>query len=46
MFDVSSRITYSNVPKWFKDLTRSFEGIEIVLVASKVDIEERKVKVD
>jgi len=32
MFDVCSRITYSNVPKWYKDLTRVCENIPIVLV--------------
>jgi len=44
MFDVCSRITYSNVPKWYKDLTRVCEGIPIVLVGNKVDIKDRKVK--
>jgi len=44
MFDVCSRITYSNVPKWYKDLTRVCEAIHIVLVGNKVDVRERKVK--
>ena len=44
MFDVCSRITYSNVPKWYKDLTRVCENIHIVLVGNKVDVRERKVK--
>lgn len=44
MFDVCSRITYSNVPKWYKDLTRVCENIPIVLVGNKVDIKDRKVK--
>ena len=44
MFDVSSRITYSHVPKWYNDLTRVSENNKIVLIASKVDIEDRKVK--
>lgn len=36
MFDVCSRITYKNVPKWYKDLTRICENIPIVLVGNKV----------
>jgi len=44
MFDVCSRITYKNVPKWHKDLTRICEGIPIVLVGNKVDVKDRKVK--
>lgn len=44
MFDVCSRITYSNVPKWYKDLTRVCEAIPIVLVGNKVDVKDRKVK--
>lgn len=44
MFDVTSRITYKNVPKWFKDITRICEGIPIVLVGNKVDEKNRKVK--
>lgn len=44
MFDVCSRITYKNVPKWYKDLTRICENIPIVLVGNKVDAKDRKVK--
>lgn len=36
MFDVTSRITYKNVPKWYKDLTRICENVPIVLVGNKV----------
>jgi GTP-binding nuclear protein Ran len=36
MFDVCSRITYKNVPKWYKDLTRICENVPIVLVGNKV----------
>merc|ERR1711874_131095 len=44
MFDVCSRITYQNVPKWYKDLTRVCENIPIVLVGNKADVKERKLK--
>ena len=44
MFDVTSRITYSNVPKWHKDLTRVCENVPVVLVGNKVDVKDRKVK--
>merc|ERR1711865_793244 len=45
MFDVTSRISYKNVPVWFRDLMRVCEAIPIVLVGNKVDVKERKVKV-
>ena len=44
MFDVCSRITYQNVPKWYKDLVRVCENVPIVLVGNKVDVKDRKVK--
>ena len=44
MFDVTSRITYKNVPNWHRDLTRVCENIPIVLVGNKVEIKDRKVK--
>ncbi|KAJ3386376.1 GTP-binding nuclear protein gsp1/Ran [Lobulomyces angularis] len=44
MFDVTSRITYKNVPTWHRDLVRVCDNIPIVLCGNKVDIKERKVK--
>eukprot|EP00744_Colponema_vietnamica_P023225 GILI01033547.1.p1 GENE.GILI01033547.1~~GILI01033547.1.p1 ORF type:complete len:218 (-),score=48.56 GILI01033547.1:69-722(-) len=44
MFDVTSRITYRNVPVWYRDLTRVCENIPIVLVGNKVDVQDRQVK--
>ena len=44
MFDVTSRITYKNVPKWYKDLQRVCDNIPVVLVGNKVDVVDRKVK--
>jgi len=44
MFDVTSRITYKNVPNWHRDLVRVCENIPIVLCGNKVDMKDRKVK--
>jgi GTP-binding nuclear protein Ran len=44
MFDVTSRISYKNVPNWHRDLVRVCENIPIVLVGNKVDVKDRKVK--
>lgn len=44
MFDVTSRITYKNVPNWHRDLVRVCENIPIVLVGNKVDVKDRKVR--
>ena len=41
MFDVTSRITYKNVPNWHRDLTRVCENIPIVLCGNKVEIKVR-----
>mmetsp|Transcript_47938 Transcript_47938/g.147996 ORF Transcript_47938/g.147996 Transcript_47938/m.147996 type:complete len:185 (+) Transcript_47938:45-599(+) len=44
MFDVTSRITYKNVPNWHRDIVRVCENIPIVLVGNKVDVKDRQVK--
>ena len=44
MFDVTSRITYKNVPNWYRDITRVCENIPIVLCGNKVEVKDRKVK--
>merc|ERR1711962_1097961 len=44
MFDVTSRVTYKNVPNWHRDLVRGCENIPIVLCGNKVDIKDRKLK--
>ncbi|KAJ1824828.1 GTP-binding nuclear protein gsp1/Ran [Coemansia sp. RSA 2675] len=46
MFDVTSRITYKNVPNWHRDLVRVCENVPIVLCGNKVDIKERKLAGD
>merc|ERR1711900_74869 len=44
MFDVTSRITYRNVPNWHRDIVRVCENIPIVLCGNKVDVKDRQVK--
>lgn len=44
MFDLTSRVTYKNVPVWYRDLVRVCENVPIVLVGNKADIKNRKVK--
>lgn len=44
MFDVSSRITYQNVPRWYQDLKRECPSLPIVLVGNKVDLPDRELK--
>ena len=44
MFDVTSRITYKNVPNWHRDLERVCENIPSVLCGNTVAGKERKVK--
>lgn len=47
IFDVSSRITFKNVPRWYKDLINIMKAdIPIVLLGNKVDLEDRKVKIE
>ena len=44
MFDVTSRVTYKNVPNWHRDIVRVCENIPIVLCGNKIDIKDRRVK--
>ncbi|CAF2999841.1 unnamed protein product [Rotaria sp. Silwood2] len=44
MFDVTSRITYRNVPQWHKDIIRICGNIPIVLCGNKIDVKDRKLK--
>merc|ERR1711998_217307 len=44
MFDVTSRLTYKNVPTWYRDLIRICEGIPVVLCGNKVDVKNRQIK--
>ena len=42
MFDLTSRDTYRNVPKWHKDLVKVCPKIPICLVGNKADVKDRK----
>ncbi len=43
MFDVTSRITYQNVPNWHRDLSRVCDNIPIALIGNKTDMSDHKV---
>ena len=42
MFDVTSRVTYKNVPNWHRDLVRVCENIPIVLTG-KLELACRRI---
>jgi len=44
MFDVTSRMTYKNVPNWHRDIVRVCDNIPLVICGNKVDIKDRKVR--
>lgn len=44
MFDLTSKETYKNVPKWFKIFARACGTFPTVVIGNKVDIEEHAVK--
>ncbi|EGC46348.1 small G-protein Gsp1p [Histoplasma capsulatum var. duboisii H88] len=47
MFDVTSRITYKNVPTWCRELRETAgDEIPIVLCGNKVDVKGRKMRYD
>jgi GTP-binding nuclear protein Ran len=43
-FDVTARMTYKNVPNWFRDFVRVVPDAPIVLCGNKVDVKDRVVK--
>ncbi|XP_066372855.1 GTP-binding nuclear protein Ran-3-like [Miscanthus floridulus] len=44
MFDVTSRLTYKNVPTWHRDISWVCENILVVLCGNKVNVKNRQVK--
>ena len=44
MFDVTSHISYENVPELQSELNRVFGNIPIVMRGNKVDMQDRKVE--
>ena len=46
MFDVTSRVTYVDVPRWYQDVTRVCGTIPTVLIGNKSEDPDRKVKTE
>lgn len=44
MFDVTCRLTYKNIPMWYRDIRRVCPNIPILLVGNKVDVHNRQVR--
>ena len=44
MFDVSSRISYKQIPSWYRDIRRVESDIPVILIGNKIDINDRQVK--
>ena len=44
VFDVTSRESYKDIAKWYKDVVRVCPNIPVVIVGNKIDSSERKVK--
>lgn len=44
MFDVTCRLTYKNIPMWYRDIRRVCPNIPILLVGNKVDVNNRQVR--
>jgi GTP-binding nuclear protein Ran len=44
MFDLTSRISYKNVPRWYDSIIRVCGDIPIILIGNKADLDYRKVK--
>lgn len=46
MFDLTSRITLKNIPKWHRDISRVVSNIPVVIVGNKRDDENCKIASD
>lgn len=44
MIDVTSRMSYRSLPNWYREITKACGCIPIVIVANKVDVQERQLK--
>ena len=43
MFDVTARVTYTHVSKWYRHITKVCPNIPIVVVGNKMDVKMPKV---
>jgi len=43
MFDVTNRLSYNHVERWYNDVIKTHENIPVILCGNKVDIANRQV---
>jgi Rab-like protein 2 len=44
VFDVTRKVTYTNLAEWYKELRVYCENIPVICVANKIDVDENVTK--
>ena len=41
VFDISRKVTYANLKKWFQELRRICQSCPVICVANKIDLDKK-----